>query len=326
MANLSTIGMSGLAKLAPTPVQQYVIKNYLANSELLNALAWTNIGLGSNLGNFIASVVVSDGSIEAVGRLIGEEYTPDNEELRTETYQLKILGGSILTDVEVERAFKNTMASVATNYTQTQIEIRLNAIEKCFAKWFITGNSSTRPKEFDGINKFLSEKASSQVISTSIDISALNEDKAFEADKRINEAIALMGHEPSFILTSRKASGWLSTLNRYSHRGVEAIEYNDKRYSQYNGIPIVRVDDSCFAEEDMQNKFPIYFIYTSTVEGVRVAYPADGSLMLIQLPNFNNGTGNVTAKGTCELMCVPIFEKYSVAKCFITDTAAASSK
>lgn len=321
MSSLSQIGTSGVSGLAPTPIQQYVINNYLSNSELLNALQFVNIGLGTSLGNFIATVVVSDGSIEATGRALGTEYDANNEELKTENISLKMLGGSILTDVEIQRAFKSTVQSVASAYTQTQIEQRLRAIEKLFAKWFIQGDSSTDPKQFDGLEKFLT-KYSGQVVSNTINISGLNETKALAADKQINEASALLSNSPSFILTSRKGGAWLSTLNQYSHRATEAIEFNSKKYNQYAGIPIVRVDDTCFKSEDIaDNKYPIYLIYTGD-EGVRVAIPNDGRLIYITLPSFDNGTGNVTAKGTVEMLAAPIFTKTAVAKTFITDVAS----
>ena len=68
----------------------------------------------------------------------------------------------------------------------------------------------------------------------------------------------------------------------------------------------------------------MYFIYTDENEGVRVAVPADGQLMIVQLPKFDNGTGNMTSKGSVELCCAPIFERLAIAKTFITDKVAAS--
>lgn len=326
MATLQSIGITGMSGLAPTPMQSYVVQNYLRNNELLNALRWTNIGLGSSLGNFIASVVVSDGSVEAVGRALGEEYTGDNEVLRQENITLKMLGGAILTDIEIQRAFKSTVQSVASAYTQTQIETRLHAIEKAFAKWFIQGDSSLDGKQFDGVEKYLTTKASSQVVNDAIDISNLDNTKALAADKKINEVVALMKHEPSFILTTRKGGAWLTTLNQHAHRNTETIEFNSIKYKQYNGLPIVTVDDSCFKASDIVEKYPLYFIYTDENEGVRVAVPADGQLMIVQLPKFDNGTGNMTSKGSVELCCAPIFERLAIAKTFITDKVAAASK
>ena len=324
MATLNEIGINGFSGLAPTPVQSYVINNYLKNSDLLNALRYVNIGLGTSLGNFIASVVVSDGSVEAVGRALGTEYDAKNEEFRTENITLKMLGGSILTDVEIQRAFKSTVQSVASAYTQNQIEQRINAIEKCFAKWFIQGDSSLDAKQFDGIEKYLTTKASTQVVNNPINVSALNDTKALAADKQLNEVVSLMGYEPSFILTSRKGGAWLTTLNQYSHRATEAIEFNSRKYKQYNGLPIVCVDDSCFKSTDLVDKYPIYFIYTNENNGVRVAIPNDGKIMVILQPSFDGG--NVTSKGTVEMLAAPIFEKYALAKTYITDKVEAAGK
>ena len=316
MATLQAIGQGGLVGVSPTPVLQRAINNYLVNDELMNILRFVNNAQGNNLGNFQASYVYYNGTSEATFRALGVDYTPDNEQPLTDTVMLKFLGGAFETDVEIARAF-GTNAGAVANWTEQQIEQKLNAIKNGFAKKFMQGDSAKDSKEFDGLNKRIT---AGQVVSTAIDVSALDDAKALQAEVAMNKVIGKVAPKrPNVILTNADGKAILSAINAYRHRGVEAIEVNGQKYDQYMGIPVVALTDDCFSAEDKAIGIPIVFMFVDELDGVRVSIPMDGQVVIILPPKFENG--KVVERGACEMACAPLFANpFAVAKCYLTET------
>ena len=316
MATLQQIGQGGLVGTAPTPVLQRAINRYLVNDQLLNMIRFVNNAQGNNLGNFQTSFVYYNGTSEATFRALGVDYTPDNEQPLTDTVTLKFLGGSFETDIEVARAFGTQPGSVA-NWTEQQIAQKLNAITNSFAKYFMQGDSSTDPKQFDGLNKKI---VSSQVFSTPIDVSALDDAKALQAEVAINKVIAAIHPKrPNVAITTYNGKAILSALNSYRHRGTDVIDVNGQAYDQYMGMPIIAVTDDCFAESDKQIGTPVVFALFDEMDGVRVSIPMDGEIVKILPPKFENG--KVVERGACEMACAPLFANpFAVAKCYLGES------
>lgn len=317
MATLQQIGQGGLVGTAPTPVLQRAINKYLVNDQLLNIMRFVNNAQGNNMGNFQTSFVYYNGTSEATFRALGVNYTPDNEQPLTDTVTLKFLGGAFETDVEIARAFGQNPGSVA-NWTEQQIAQKLNAITNGFAKYFMQGNSETDSKQFDGLNKKI---VSSQIVDKAIDVSALNDAKALQAEVEINKVIAKIAPKrPNVVITTADGKAILSALNAYRHRGTDVVDVNGQSYDQYMGIPVVAVTDDCFSVEDKGKGIPVVFMFVDELDGIRVSIPQDGQVVIILQPKFENG--KVVEQGACEMACAPLFANpFAVAKCYLSETA-----
>lgn len=315
MATLQQIGQSGLVGVAPTPVLTRAINHYLVHDELMNILRFVNNAQGNNLGNFQTSFVYYNGTSEATFRALGVDYTPDNEQPLTDTVMLKFLGGKFETDIEIARAF-GTNAGAVANWTEQQIEQKLNAITNGFAKNFILGDSSKDTKAFDGLNKKITD---GQVVKTPISVADLDDAKALKVEIELNDIIGKIKPKmANVIITTQRGKSILSALNAYRHRGIEAIEVNGQKYSQYMGIPVIALPEEYFGNDDTAIGIPVVFMYVNENDGVRVSIPMDGKVVIILPPKFENG--KVLEPGTCEMACAPLFANpFAVAKCYLTE-------
>lgn len=313
MATLQQIGQGGLVGVAPTPVLNRAINNYLVNDQLLNVMRFVNNAQGNNMGNFQTSFVYYNGTSEATFRALGVDYTPDNEQPLTDTVTLKFLGGAFETDVEIARAFGSNPGSVA-NWTEQQIAQKLNAITNSFTKYFMQGNSTTDSKQFDGLNKKIVD---TQVVDSAIDVSALDDAKALQAEVAINKVIAKISPKrPNVVITTADGKAILTALNAYRHRGTDVVDINGQAYDQYMGIPVVAVTDDCFPNTDTEKGIPVVFALFDELDGVRVSIPQDGKVVIILPPKFENG--KVVERGACEMACAPLFANpFAVAKCYL---------
>lgn len=313
MATLFEIGTSGIAGTAPTPVSQVAINKYLVNDALMNLMQFQNNGMGSSIGNIQSTFVYYEGTSEATFRALGKNYTPDNETPLTETVTLKNLGGSLEVDINNVRAF-STQAGGVANFVEQQIGQKLNATKNLFAKAFLTGDSEKDSKQFDGLNKKI---VASQVISTPIDVSALDDAKYRKVEIELNKVISkIRPSMPNAIITTQTGKAYLNGFNSFRHAGVDVIEVNHKKYNQFMGMPIVDVTDDCFPSEDLAIGIPVIFMYIDMNEGVRVAIPMDGEVVKILPPQFNNG--QVVSEGAVDMLCAPIFANpFAVAKCYL---------
>ena len=316
MATLQSIGQGGLVGTAPTPVLQRAINKYLVNDQLLNVIRFVNNAQGNNLGNFQTSFVYYNGTSEATFRALGVDYTPDNEKPLTDTVSLKFLGGAFETDLEIARAFGQNPGSVA-NWTEQQIAQKLNAITNAFAKYFMLGDSSTDPKQFDGLNKKI---VATQIVNTAIDVANIDDAKALQAEVAINKVIAkITPKRPNVVITTADGKAILSALNAYRHRGVDTVDVNGQAYDQYMGIPVVAVTDNCFPTTDTNKGIPVVFALFDELDGVRVSIPMDGEVVKILAPKFENG--KVVERGACEMACAPLFANpFAVAKCYLGES------
>lgn len=320
MATLQEIGVNGLVGLSPTPIMKYAVNKYFVNNEFLAVQKFVPIGMGTNVGNFQANAVVYDGSdLYASNRGVGEEYTAGAVEPKYETFTLKMIGGSIPTDVQIERALSNGTNGMS-NYLAQQLGQKVNQIANTFAKQSILGDVNVNGKQFDGINKFLS-KHPGQVIATAFDSSGgMTHDTALKVERHFNNIIALMDRTPNVCYTTRSGKTYANTINGYRNRGVEAIEVNGVKYNQLLGIPLIELSDDCFSQADLAKGMPFIFAHNSDDEfGVRYAIPNDNSLFTSKLPEYKDG--KLTGTASVEIMCVPLLvNPFSVAKGFVTET------
>lgn len=314
MATLQQISQGGLVGCAPTPVLQHAINRYLVNNDLMNILQFVNQGQVNNLGNFQVSYVYYEGKSEATFRALGVDYNPDNEKPLTGTDMLKFLGGAFEADIEVARAFGTNPGSVA-NWTEQQIGQKINSIKNGFAKYFIQGDSGKDSKQFDGLDKKITE---SQIVSKVIDVSDMD-NKSLTIEKEINKVISkVRPGRPNAILSTSTGKSILTSLNAYRNRDTKTVNVNDREYDQYMGIPVISLTDDCFSAEDLVKGIPVIFMYIDEYEGIRVCIPNDGQVVIIMPPKFDNG--KVVERGACEMACTPMFANpFAVAKCYLSE-------
>ena len=324
MASLTEIGLNGIAGTAPTPINAVAINKYLVNDKLMNILQFTADGTGDSLSNIRTSFVYyNSAGNPAVFRALGEDYVEDNAEPLTDTVVLKPLGGSFKVDRINVIAFSNKPGSVA-NFVEQQTIQKINAITNGFAKAFITGDSSTNPKSFDGLNKKIT---SGQIVTTPITVE-FSEAGSLKTETALNKVIGkIRPGRPNVILTTADGAAILRSLNGYRHRGIEALEVNSLRYDQWAGIPIVELTDDCFASSDLSAGIPVVFMLVDEVMGVRVSVPNGTTVIDVLPPTFSGG--KVTTSGSCEMVSAPIFANpFAIAKCWLkeaTVTKEASS-
>ena len=320
MALLKDIARGAFAGCAPTPVDKVAINNYLVHNDLLNLLEFVNIGMGTSIGNIQATVVTYNAPDAADFRNIGEEYDVSNNTPVPVTLALKMLGGELQTDRLFSRAFSGVKGAV-DNWTDQQIAQKINSIVNSFCKYFISGNATTNPKQFDGLSVYFTKHAG-QVNATKT-IPALTSDNVMEVEQYFNETIAKLDGAVSCVITTRtKGKPFLQTFESYRQRGIQAIEVNDKKYQSFMGMPIVGLEDDYFPS-DMTTGGAIPFIFCVFAEngGIRVAIPNDGHIFDIVRPklgNMDSGEAVFVRKGGVEMACVPFMvDPYCASKCGI---------
>lgn len=319
MALLKDIGR-GVSVVNPTPVNKVAINNYLVHNELLNLLEFVNIGMGSSIGNIQATVITYDKPDEAKFRNIGEEYEVSNNKPVPVTLALKLLGGELETDRLFSRAFSN-MTNALDNWTDQQISQKINSIVNSFCKYFVSGNSSTDPKQFDGLGVYF-ENHPNQVGVTKI-IAGLTPDNVMDVEKYFNETIAKLDGAVSCVITTRtKGKPFLQTFESYRQRGIQAIEVNDKKYQSFMGMPIVGLEDSYFTDTMTDSgNIPFIFCVFAENNGIRVAIPNDGQILDIVRPKLGNmdaGEAVFVRKGGVEMACVPFMvDPYCASLCTV---------
>lgn len=321
MSKLSAIATGALTGTAPTPVVQRAINNYLVHDELMFLMEFVNIGMSTNLGNLQANYIYYDGeSAEADFRRIGNEYSVDNEVPKTGTVVLKLLGGSFEVDKVQTRAF-NTSKQALSNWTEQQFNQKLNKIRNGFSKYFIIGNATTNPLQFDGLDVHFG-KFPKQVETEAYDLSkGLNDATVIAFERYLNESInKVKPNKPNVIITTDTGKAILQAINSFRHRGIAVVKVEDREFDAFGGIPIVALPRTYFASADVTDKDPIIFGSIAELDGIATAIPIDGELIDITLPEMGNGT--LVKTGAVEVVLAPMFlNPRCVAKCYVTEVA-----
>jgi hypothetical protein len=126
------------AKTMTNPVQSAVVEMYARSSSTLAALSWQNI-----LGNALR--YNREESLPGVGfRGINESYTASTGILNPQVEPLVIAGG----DLDVDTFILKTMGE---NQRSIQEALKVKALALAWTKAFYKGDSTTDPREIDGL-------------------------------------------------------------------------------------------------------------------------------------------------------------------------------
>lgn len=319
MAKLADIAAGKIAGMAPTPVEQYTINTYFSNDQLFNIMEWSLAGMGTTGGNIAASYVNFNDNTDGVGfRALGSEYTTSNATPEPTTVYLKYLGGSYNVDRGTTRALKNGGIDV---WKEAQVAQKTTQIKSAFAKYFISGDTVTNTKEFNGVYKSVFATNASQELEAFELPGGLTQDKALELEEYFNKAMSKMYKRPTCVITTRTGASLAKTLNAYRNMFTGVVDVDNIKYDQLLGMPIVEVDDTHFPTEATAKGLPFLFVYISEIDGVRTAIPVDGNVLDIIDPDMGDGT--LVKTGAIEMMCAPIFgSPKSVAVCYVDRTPA----
>lgn len=214
-------------KLSNDVLLQGVIETIIKDSPILQTLPFIQIvgnGLSYTKEKTLPTVDFYD---------VGDTWVESTPEFDKVTATLKILGG----DADVDNFLKSTRSNVQ-DLEAAIIEQKAKAMNHEFEKQFLYGNSTTSPKQFDGIIKLIDTgTASDQVIAMAATGATLTLAK-------IDELIdAVKGGKPDMLLMSRRSRRKINALARAAGTNLEIGQGKLGDFVQlYNGIQIAISD------------------------------------------------------------------------------------
>ena len=137
-----TMTLADSLKLTKDTLQAGVIETLATESKLLAVLPFMNI-VGSGY-SYNVETKLSDTQFRAVGEAI----VPGETSWETRTEALKIMGDEAVIDT-----FQVAVYGNVTDLMALEVGLKTKAIAHKFEKTFISGDSDTNVKEFDGIEK-----------------------------------------------------------------------------------------------------------------------------------------------------------------------------
>lgn len=130
------------AKAAPTPLKAGVIETFAQTSDVLRVLPFEDINSG-------AVTALREQTLPGVGfRGVNEAYSEDPGVLNPITETLAIVGG----DIDVDTFIAKTMPG----QVPARVQMKVKAAAHRFTRAFVKGDSSTDPREFDGLQRRIS--------------------------------------------------------------------------------------------------------------------------------------------------------------------------
>lgn len=319
MAKLVDIAAGTIAGLAPTPVESYVITNFFLHDELFNALDFVPNGTGGSTGNIATSYVQYSEQNDVDFRGMGEEYDSEAATPEPKTVYLKNLGGAYPVDINTTRALKNGGLDV---YRQSQAQLKAAGIKKAFGKYFIKGDKSVNPKQFDGVYAAVIANKAAQENTTPVATGGKMDDTvAFEIELYCNELISRMNVTPNYVITTRTGAAFLKSVNARRNYATAAVEVNGVKYNQFMGINIIEVDDAAFPTAKLAIGLPVVFVYLADDEkGIKVGIPMDGTVIYVQDPELGDGT--LVKSGALDMLSAPYFQNLMSVAIGYINTAA----
>ena len=327
MPSLAQIG-ANVNRLAPTPLVQYVVRNYMQNNQLFNLLPFVGMGafLGSGRG-LQFNATYTDEPTTAVNRSIGEEPDPDNSDLKQVTLTLKAISKVFNTDRILDRAFSAGGGTLET-WREFQTKQCTDAVINKFTYDFINGDATSNVKEFDGLMKYF-ESHAGQIDNDALEIDVLNPTNALQVEQFLNNSISKVKGGPNLIVTTRLGGqSFLRALEGHRNRGIETIDLNGVKYDKYMGIYVIGLEDKMFKPAVLEKGIPFIFMRLDEMsDGIRVVVPATGPVVDVVIPGVGgDSNGTFTKRGGVEIVSVPVFvDPYVASMCYIKQDASKKS-
>jgi len=156
---------------------------------------------------------------------VGDTWTESTPTFTQQTVTLKIMGG----DADID----NFLIATRSNLQDLQsavVQLKAKAVQQLFEQTFITGDATTNPKEFDGLDELTDP---SQELSMGANGGSLTLDKLDELIDTVK------GGKPDLLLMSRRSRRIINKLARTSGSFLETDRDEFGQMLQfYDGIPI----------------------------------------------------------------------------------------
>jgi hypothetical protein len=211
------------AKLSNDILLQGVVETIVKDSPILQRLPFIEIvgnGLTYNQEKTLPSVDFYD---------VGDTWVESTPTFEQKMANLKIMGG----DADVDNFLKTTRSNIQ-DLEGAVVELKAKAVKDKFEETFIYGNTTTSPKQFDGLRKLIdTTTAGDQVI-------AMGDTGATLTLAKLDELIdAVKGGKPDMLLMSRRSRRKINALVRASGGMVDNDRDQWGNFVQlWDGIPI----------------------------------------------------------------------------------------
>jgi HK97 family phage major capsid protein len=207
------------SKLSNDVLLAGVIETIIKDSPILQVLPFIEIvgnGLTYNRESTAATASFYD---------VGDTWTESTPTFSQVTATLKIMGG----DADIDNYLVATRSNVQ-DLEAAVIELKAKAVRDLFEQTFISGDSSTNPKAFDGIDKLCQ---SGQTLSMGVNGGSLTLDKLDELVDTVK------GGKPELLLMSRRSRRIINKLGRTAGTFLESDRDQFGQMVQYyDGIPL----------------------------------------------------------------------------------------
>lgn len=268
------------AKLNPGDViKNAIIELYAGSSDILMNLPFENIS-----GN--AMKYNREGSLPGVGfRGVNESYTPSTGILNPLTESLVIAGG----DLDVDKFIIDTMGA---NQRAVHEAMKVRALSLAWTQKFIKGDTSSDPREFDGLQTRVS---GSQIISagSTANGAALS---LVALDEAIDQTL-----NPTHLIMNKAMRRRLTVAARTTAVGGYITYQKDafgRQVTMYNDLPILIVDlDN--TQTEILGFTEASSSGTATSTSIYVVSMGDGMLTGIQ-------NGGIDVRDLGELQTAPV--------------------
>ncbi len=211
------------SKLSNDMLLQGVVETIVKESPILQQLPFIEIvgnGLTYNQESSLPSIDFYD---------VGDTWVESTPTFTQVTANLKIMGG----DADVDNFLKSTRSNVQ-DLEAAVIELKAKALRDKFEETFVYGDSSTDPKQYDGLRKLIdTTQASDHLI-------AMGATGATLTLAKLDELIdAVKGGKPDMLIMSRRSRRKINSLVRAAGGMMETDRDCWGNFIQFwDGVPI----------------------------------------------------------------------------------------
>ncbi len=217
--------MAEAQKLTQDMLVAGVVETVVKESSVLKYLPWMTI-VGSGL-TYNQEAALGTAAFYGVG----DVWTEDTPTFNQRTATLKIMGG----DADVDNFLGRTYAS-PNDLEATVVAAKAKATAYAFGDAFFNGDGGANPKQFDGLEKLITD--ASQSLSLGANGGQLTLDKMDELLDAVKPG------RPDVIFMSKRSRRKLSSLRRSSGAVLETgVDQFGQHVTYYDGIP-VETDDN----------------------------------------------------------------------------------
>lgn len=272
------------AKLSQDPIQQAVIEEYASSSDILMALPFEDIkGTGIHYNR--------EDTLPGIGfRGLNEGYDESVGILNPQSEALKIAGG----DLDVDRAIVDMQGSAVRSTHELQ---KAKALALMWGKTFIKGDSTTNPRQFDGLQVRVT---GSQLVDNAAAGAGLSLNKLDEAIDAVDGA--------THILMSKSVRRRLSAAARNTGIGGHITFEQDafgRKQAYYSDLPILIVDYDNLGDQILSFTEASPDASVNTCSSLYVV--SFGTNMLTGIQGAVDGVYGISVRDLGELETKPVF-------------------